>query len=81
MSVTNRVLNALESGSELTARQISARYGVTNSRDVIYNLRNDGHAIYLNSRKDSHGRVTQKYRLGNPSKQMVAAGYRALREG
>ena len=73
MSATQNVLKALENGEELTTKQISARYGVVNPRVVINALRNDGHAIYLNEKVNSKGKTMRKYRLGTPSKAMVAA--------
>jgi hypothetical protein len=81
MSQKDRVLDALMSGQELTAKQISARFGAGNPRAVIQNLRFEGFPIYLNERTDSKGRVTRKYRMGTPSKSVVAAGYRAMAQG
>lgn len=72
----NRVLAALSTGEELTAKQMRSRFGfsTTNSvRATIAKLRRDGNAIYLNERSNSKGTVTQKYRLGAPSRSMVAA--------
>ena len=37
-----------------------------------------GFAVYANEHTDTKGRVSVKYRLGNPSREVVAAGYRAL---
>jgi len=39
-----------------------------------------GHAVYLNTgTKDNRGRVrASRYRIGAPSKAVVAAGYKAL---
>lgn len=78
MTQTATVLNALKNGEELTAKQIAARYSVGNPYEVVRTLREQGYAIYLNSRKDSKGRVTNKYRLGTPSRAMVAAAYNKL---
>lgn len=69
-----RLLEAFESGESLTKAQIAARFGIKNPTAVITNLRAKGNAIYFNERK------TRKsfYRLGRPSKAVVAAGYAAL---
>lgn len=81
-SATARVYKALVvDGEELTAKQISARYGVANPHNTVYTLRMEGYPIYLNQRTDSSGRVTQKYRLGSPSRKVIAAGYKALAAG
>ena len=77
---TAKVANALTNGAELTAKQISARYGVKNVRAVISKLRLEGYSIYLNKRVSSFdGETYMKYRIGTPTKAIVAAGYAALR--
>ena len=82
MSKTVHVFKALvEKGEQLTAKQISARYGIANPHDAIYQLRMKGYSIYLNKRKDTKGRVTYKYRFGTPSRKVIAAGYKALAAG
>lgn len=78
MTNMNRVLEALQSGEEMTGKQIAARFGVRNPRATIHALRLEGFPIYLNKRKDTKGRVTHKYRLGKASRAVVAAGYKAL---
>jgi transcription initiation factor IIE alpha subunit len=75
-----RVINVLKNGVELTAKQITARYGVKNVRAVISKLRSEGYAIYLNKRVSSFdGETYSKYRLGTPTRATVAAGFAALR--
>ena len=75
-----RVETALVNGAELTAKQITARYGVKNVRAVISKLRLSGLAIYLNKRVSSFdGQTYMKYRIGTPKRSVVAAGYQALR--
>ena len=75
-----RVATALETGAELTAKQISARYGVKNVRAVISQLRAEGYSIFLNKRVSSFdGETYLKYRLGTAPRSVVAAGYQALR--
>ena len=77
----DRVEAALLAGRELTAKQISAQFGVASPRSVISAVRQRGNAVYLNERTDTKGRVTRKYRIGTPSKAVVAAGFRALAAG
>jgi len=75
---TARVIAALENGTELTERQISARFGVANARALISSLRMQGYSVYCNQRTNGSGETTSKYRLGTPSRAVVAAGYAAL---
>ena len=75
-----KVATALSNGAELTAKQISARYGVKNVRAVISRLRSEGYSIYLNKRVSSYdGETYMKYRMGTAPRSVVAAGYAALR--
>ena len=75
---TAKVIAALESGTELTAKQISARYGVKNARALISDIRMQGYPVYLNQRTNGFGDTYSKYRLGTPTRSVVAAGYQAL---
>ena len=77
---TAKVVAALVNGAELTAKQISSRYGVKNVRAVISKLRSEGFSIYLNKRVSSFdGETYMKYMIGTPTRAVVAAGYAALR--
>ena len=78
---TEKVITALESGVELTAKQITARYGVANPRAVISSLRMQGYPVFLNQRTNSLGETYSTYRLGTAPRSVVAAGYQALAAG
>jgi len=79
MTKSERLVEALRKGDELTAAQIKARFGIANPTATVSDLRlRGGFAVYANEHKDTKGRVSVKYRLGTPSRAVVAAGYRAL---
>lgn len=78
MNATTRLLNALRTGEELTARQIESRFSVASARGLVHALRSQGYAIYLNRRMNSKGTVMQKYRLGTPTRTMVAAAFATM---
>lgn len=70
---------AFFAGREMTAKQITAQFGIKSPSKVVSNLRmEDGLSIYCNRHVDTKGRETNKYRLGTPSRKVIAAGYRAL---
>ena len=73
-----KVIAAFENGDELSGKQISARFGVKNVRALISSLRMQGYSVYCNQRTNGSGETTSKYRLGTPSRAVVAAGYAAL---
>lgn len=54
-------------------------YGIANPSATINELRNEGHAIYLNTRTTATGDKVSFYRLGTPTKRVVAAGIAAIR--
>jgi hypothetical protein len=76
---TAKVIAALENGAELTAKQISARYNVSNARALVSAIRMQGYSVYLNKRVSSFdGETYSKYRMGTPTRAVVAAGNAAL---
>lgn len=82
MTVTKqtRLLEALQKGEQLTAKQIAQRFEIANPTATISSIRFAGYAVYANKRTNSRGDTYTKYRLGRPSRAVVAAGYRALAE-
>lgn len=80
MNVTKqeRLLEALQRGEELTAKQIAQRFEIANPTATVSNLRFAGFAVYANKRTNRRGDTYTKYRLGRPSRAVIAAGYRAL---
>jgi hypothetical protein len=78
---SEQLLAAFKAGDQLTAAQITHRFGIANPRATVSSLRFKGYAIYANERKDTKGNVTTKYRIGNPRRSVVAAGYKALAAG
>jgi len=76
-----RLIEALQNGETLTAKQISARFGIANPTATVSDIRFAGYPVYANRHTDTKGRVTTKYRLGKASRAVVAAGYKALAMG
>jgi len=76
MSKQAKLLNYLSTGAEVTARQISGSFGLKNPHGAIHELRNQGHCIYSNKAKLADGSETVKYRIGRPTKRMIAIANR-----
>lgn len=72
---SSRVLSALQNGEQLTAKQIASRFSAGNPYDVVRQLREQGYAVYANQRTNSKGDTKTFYRLGTPTRSMVAAAY------
>jgi len=78
MTKIDRVLEAFQNGENLTAKQIQARFQVGNPSALVHQLRSEGFAIYANKSTNSKGESRIKYRLGKPTRKVVAAGYATL---
>lgn len=72
MSKQAKLLNYLHTGAEVTARQIAGSFGLKNPHGAIHSLREQGHCIYANKAKLADGTETTKYRVGKPSRRMIA---------
>ena len=78
----DKLRKAFFNGAELTSKQIRAQFKIASPTKVVSNLRlEDGLPIYANKHVDTKGRETTKFRLGTPSRAVIAAGYRALSMG
>jgi hypothetical protein len=61
-----KLFELMSNGKEYTAKQIKTRFKFANLNsvyDTIYDLRNEGHRIYLNAGKNSKGEAINKYRM------------------
>jgi hypothetical protein len=76
-SKQSRLTEALLNGEQLTAAQIASRFGIKNPTATISDIRFSGVPVYANPTKS--GKTV--YRTGKASRQVVAAGYRALAMG
>mgnify|MGYP003332736490 FL=1 len=82
MSAKSKVLAYLSKTgtyNTLTAAKMQSVFGVSNPSATINELRNEGYSIYLNTRKTPSGEKVSFYRLGTPTKRVVAAGIAAIR--
>ena len=76
-----KVLNALQEGRTLSSAQIKSFFGAGNPQAIIQSLRFKGFPIYLNTVTDTKNRSRNVYRLGTPSRAVIAAGYKAMANG
>jgi ribonucleotide monophosphatase NagD (HAD superfamily) len=81
MSAKEKILKFLskESGyNTLTAAQARARFGIVNVGARIEELRAEGYCIYTNKKTLADGRRITYYKLGKPTKKMIAAAHAVL---
>ena len=74
------MLNALskpEGYNTFTTEQARRRFGVTNVSARIDELRQEGHVIYTNTKRNADGVKVASYRLGKPTKALVRKALKA----
>ena len=75
MSQTTKLINHLKKGHTVTASEITGKFGLANPTEAIRQIRMKGYAVYGNKTTLWDGTAATKYRLGQPSRAMVAAAY------
>jgi hypothetical protein len=80
-SKTFKIFTALRNGETLTASQAEKRFGVKNLAAEASRIRQNGYAVYSNTRKAGNGVTVTEYEMGIPSREIVALGYKARAMG
>jgi hypothetical protein len=76
-----KLFTALYNGETVTASQAEKRFGIKNISAEVSRVRQNGYAVYANTRKAGNGVQVTEYVMGKPSRKIVAAGYKALALG
>lgn len=78
MSKQDLLLKHLQAGKSFTAKQISASFGIAHPASAVRTLREQGYCVYSNTATLSTGKVATKYRLGKPSRRIVALAAKVM---
>jgi hypothetical protein len=78
---TFKLFDALYKGEKLTASQAQKRFGIKNISAEVSRIRQNGYAVYANTRVAGNNAKVTEYVIGKPSRAVVAAGYKALSMG
>ena len=70
--------NYLETGASVTFRQVKSMFKLANPSSAVTKLREQGLCVYANKVTLSDGRDTTAYRIGKPSRAIIAAGFALL---
>ena len=70
---STKFLNALLRGDSVTWSEAQNKYNLSRPRAVVDKIREEGHCVYINKNK-----AGTYYRIGTPSKAIIAAGFAAL---
>ena len=74
---TYKLFHALYNGEKVTGAQALKRFGIKNIAAEASRIRQSGYAIYSKTRTAGNGTVVTEYEMGNPSREIVALGYKA----
>ena len=78
---TYKLFSALSNGERVSASQAAKRFGIKNISAEVSRVRQAGFAVYANTRRAGNGVQVTEYRIGTPSRKLVAAGYKAMALG
>lgn len=78
---THKLFTAMKAGEKITAAEAQHRFGIRNISAEASRIRRAGFAVYANSRLAGNGVQVTEYEIGQPTRKLIAAGYRALRAG
>lgn len=78
---TFKVFNALCEGQALTESKARKQFSVGNLRAEVTRIRQHGYAVYRKNRVAGNGVKVTEYVIGEPSRRIVAAGYKAIQLG
>ena len=78
---TFKLFNALYNGEAVTASAASKRFGIKNISAEVSRIRQNGYAVYANTRIAGNNAKVTEYAIGRPSRKLIAAGYKAMQLG
>ena len=78
---THKLYTALRDGDAVSAAEARKRFDIQNIRAEATRIRQSGYAVYANRRVAGNNVAVTEYVIGTPSREVVAAGYRALAQG
>ena len=78
---THKLFTAMKNGEKVTASEAQKRFGVKNIAAEASRIRQAGFAVYANSRTAGNGVQVTEYEIGQPSRKLIAAGYKAMALG
>ena len=78
---TFKLFQALRTGEAITPAAAAKRFGIKNISAEVSRVRQNGFAVYSNTRVAGNGVRVTEYQMGRPSRKLIAAGYKAMSLG
>ena len=72
-----KLFTALQNGEAVTPAAAEKRFGIKNISAEASRIRANGYAVYANTRTARNGVNLTEYEMGNPSREILALGYKA----
>ena len=73
LSKKAKILTLLSNGESVTWKTLRRRFDLQSPRAMVDQLREEGNMVYINQSKQG-----VSYRLGTPSKEIIAAGIKEV---
>ena len=73
LSKKAKILTLLSNGESVTWKTLRRRFDLQSPRAMVDQLREEGNMVYINKTKQG-----VSYRLGTPTKEIIAAGIREV---
>lgn len=74
---TYKLFQALQNGDRITPAQAQKRFGIKNLSAEVSRVREQGFAVYRKNRVAGNHTQVVEYVMGEPSRELVALGYKA----
>ena len=74
---TFKLFSALYKGDKITASEAQKRFGIKNISAEVSRIKQNGYAVYTRNRVANNGVTVTEYEMGQPSREIVALGYKA----
>lgn len=78
---TFKLQQALQSGAVVTASEAAKRFGIKNLSAEVSRVRQNGYVVTKSTRKAGNGVQVTEYKLGHPTREMIALAYKAQSMG
>lgn len=74
---TFRLQQAFQQGATVTASTAQKRFGIKNLSAEVSRIKQNGYVVAKSTRTAGNGVTVTEYRLGSPTREMIALAYKA----
>ena len=78
---TFRLQQAFQSGEVVTASTAQKRFGIKNLSAEVSRIKQNGYVVAKSTRTAGNGVTVTEYKLGSPTREMIALAYKAQAAG